>query len=195
MVFSPGLPLMCGVAGCGGPVCSKGLCRRHYDMARRNGAPVELSRQRLCAACHQWFEPKRSDQLYCSHRCRQRYLRLNRMDAERYPKNPRTKLFVAPVSAASVDGAPVVVEPFTDMQVFDRSDGLCAVCGGAIDVEVDVFDPDGLSSQWLVPVDMGGVPALSNRVPVHRRCKGGVSDGRKRKKVEEGRDSRAEKRR
>ena len=66
---------MCAVAGCANPVCAKGLCRSHYDRDRYSGSPLKPLRQRMCPQCHTWFDPKRSDQLFCSGRCRVAYKR------------------------------------------------------------------------------------------------------------------------
>ena len=44
----------------------RGLCRSHYDRDRYSGSPLKPLRQRMCPQCHTWFDPKRSDQLFCS---------------------------------------------------------------------------------------------------------------------------------
>ena len=147
---------MCAVAGCANPVCAKGLCRSHYDRDRYSGSPLKPLRQRMCPQCHTWFDPKRSDQLFCSGRCRVAYKRA-RDDDKSLPVKPETTMYVRPVDVSELESE-LVVESFTDSQVVEKCGGLCAKCHELVDVgssgadspmglEFPAVRPDG--QEWL----------------------------------------------
>lgn len=173
MVFSPGFQvndLMCMVAGCTNTVCAKGLCRSHYDRDRHSGSPLKPLRQRMCPQCHVWFDPKRSDQLFCSGRCRVAYKRARDRDGS-LPLKPVTTMYVKQVDRDDV-GPELVVEAFTDSQVVDKCGGLCAVCHEP--VVLNSGGDDGPAFIWKVPLEKSLQATLKNRLLVHKRCEGGT---------------------
>ena len=174
MVFSPGFQVnefMCAVAGCANPVCAKGLCRSHYDRDRYSGSPLKPLRQRMCPQCHTWLDPKRSDQLFCSGRCRVAYKRA-RDDDKSLPVKPETTMYVRPVDVSELESE-LVVESFTDSQVVEKCGGLCAKCHEPVDVGSS--GADGAAFVWKVPLEKSHSATLANRLLVHKRCEGGTS--------------------
>lgn len=162
---------MCAVAGCANPVCAKGLCRSHYDRDRYSGSPLKPLRQRMCPQCHTWFDPNRSDQLFCSGRCRVAYKRA-RDDDKSLPVKPETTMYVRPVDVSELESE-LVVESFTDSQVVEKCGGLCAKCHELVDVGSS--GADGAAFVWKVPLEKSHSATLANRLLVHKRCEGGTS--------------------
>ncbi len=171
MVFSPGFQVndrMCMVAGCHNVACARGLCRHHYNRDHYSGSPLKPVRQRMCPQCHKWFNPGRSDQLFCCGGCRVAYKRARDKGAV-LPLKPETTLFVKPVAEEDV-GPELVVEQFTDSQVVEKCGGLCAKCHKPVDVSDGGVD--GAAFVWRVPLEKSFSATLENRLLVHRRCVG-----------------------
>lgn len=176
MVFSPGFQVndaMCMVVGCDNPACAKGLCRHHYNRDYYSGSPFKPVRQRMCPQCHVWFDPCRTDKLFCSGRCRMAYKRARDRDGgDGLPLRSETTMFVKPVAAEALE-PDLVVEQFTDSQVVEKCGGLCAKCHEPVDVGSS--GADGAAFVWKVPLEKSHSATLANRLLVHKRCEGGTS--------------------
>lgn len=182
MVFASGVPVdaaavdggaVCMVSGCSRPVHARGLCRRHYDRNRLSGSPLRPLRQRLCPLCHEWFEPRRVDQVFCCANHRSLYFWRSEADPSRYPKGARPKLFELERDPLPPDEPDLVWESFTSGQVVERCRGVCQRCGTRVDL--DAVDGDGPAYAWRVPLDECHRATLDNRILVHRRCRDGMS--------------------
>jgi hypothetical protein len=160
------------------------MCRRHYDMVRLTGSAVRVERERLCPVCGRWFVLGRRDRIYDSDRCRKR--------AER-SKLPQSRGVKARLKSnrpvvrrgGKIHAVKPVVGLFTDADVWDFRKGVCAQCGGRVDLHGAPLSPDALASAWMLDLADGGSPELANRVLLHNRCVDGWERSRhggKRKK-------------
>lgn len=72
MVWASGVQVsgMCVIAGCGGEVVCKGLCRSHYNRQYYSGNARKLRMSRACLQCGRFFETERKDRKFCAARCR-----------------------------------------------------------------------------------------------------------------------------
>lgn len=173
--------------GCEREARANGLCRYHYDLVRRTGSAVKVALKRLCPECGNWFDMTRSDQKYCSARCR--------VHAMRHKDSLRAKGFkivdFANKPKPKNDSKPAVkpvAELFTDLDVWEARGGVCADCGEPVPRACGMFSPDAMASAWRLPLGRGGEPTLANRVLLHDRClkHWGCRHGGKRKKGQSG---------
>lgn len=167
MVFASGF--QCMIAGCGRPVHAKGLCRRHYDSLRNNGCVVRDRMSRACKACGVFFEASRADQAFCSHRCRMRWCRMQKRSPHRLDRTPNP-LRRSRYRVDREPAPPLVAEAFTLGDVWERSDGVCRLCGRPLDRTLPAWDKDAGVPDWIVSPDEGGPLTLENRIIVHRSC-------------------------
>ena len=174
----------CMVAGCLNDEVARGLCRYHYDQLRLHGRiDVNGCRVRLCLMCGTWMMVRRKSKMFCSQACRKRWQRLCK--AGKAPVREPLPIIVKPLpfdTAGEFDAAVADTEVFTDADVLAASGGVCLECGGV------VVGDGSLASGWRVPLEAGGRPVLSNRVPLHSWCKA-KWDGRSKR----GRDRKARK--
>ncbi|NMM93882.1 hypothetical protein [Bifidobacterium oedipodis] len=171
MVFASGVPVngVCVIGGCGEPEVAVGLCRRHYDLTRYYGMPFAPMMQRMCPWCHEWFAPGRVTRVYCSERCRVAYCRARKANPADYPLRPKTTLFSSRKEPVP-EKPPMRVESFTDGQVVEKCNGLCARCGRRVDLNASGVD--GPLFCWKVPLDVSREATLANRILVHVGCGG-----------------------
>ncbi|WP_375544709.1 HNH endonuclease [Brevibacterium luteolum] len=62
------------------------------------------------------------------------------------------------------------IERFDPLEVYERDDWLCGICGG--DVDPEVLHPDALSASLdhVIPLSNGGDHSRSNTVLAHLIC-------------------------
>lgn len=72
------------------------------------------------------------------------------------------------VRRALVNGADV--EPFTPLDVYERDDWTCGLCGAAILPELRFPDPGSVSLDHVVPLSRGGVHSPENSRAAHLHC-------------------------
>lgn len=158
--------MTCSVDGCAREVCSRGLCRKHYDMVRYHGRIVRpVQRKKLCFVCGSWMEVRGKDKDFCSARCRMRYMRLRRKGGV-LPTRGKNRVISSDEVFDRVVEEPVpMVAQFSNRDVLDASDGVCVECGNPIGPD------DVIGSGWLLPLEAGGLPVLANRVPLHSQCR------------------------
>ena len=175
----------CMVAGCLNDEVARGLCRYHYDQLRAHGRiDVNGCRARLCLMCGTWMMVRRKSKMFCSQACRKRWQRLK--EAGKAPVRDPLPIVVKPLPFDVSDGERMIEdsELFTDRDVLAASDGVCLECGKPVE------DDGSLASGWRVPLEAGGRPVLSNRVPLHVECKakwnGRPKRGRDRKASQQG---------
>ena len=185
MVFGGGVSDGCAVAGCDEPVVGRGLCRSHYDRARESGRPVKPVRSRVCLVCGRAFQLERLSKKFCSRACAQKFRRVReRNPFLRISDEPNPVIVSEPVTAVPVaDTGTDVAEDFTEADVWERSGGLCHVCG--LEASRDVDAGNAGTPSWIVQPKDGGSRALANRAVFHYRCLGKpVRSGRGRKRKE-----------
>lgn len=157
--------MTCSVGGCARVECARGLCRKHYDMVRYHGRIVKpVQKKKLCFMCGTYFDVGSQAKDFCSTACRMRYMRLKRKGMA--PRRGLNKVITAEdvFKPEQVEPEPVTL-PFSNVDVLEASDGMCMECYKRI-------EPSGpCASGWLLPLEAGGLPVLSNRVPLHVACK------------------------
>lgn len=167
MVFPPRVQAECLIPGCSKPVRAKGLCRSHYDRQRYSGHPVRDCVMRVCLFCRKRFKAGRSDQFFCSHRCRTAWWRERQRRGIPDSWNPTVK-HRREEPSAYVQSIPV--EFFTVDDVWAKSPGTCVLCGEPLDRSLPPWDDMAGVPDWLVSPEDGGDLTLQNRIIVHRAC-------------------------
>lgn len=172
--------MTCSVEGCTRDECSRGLCRKHYDMVRYHGRIVKpVQKKKLCFMCGTYFDVGNQPKDFCGAACRMRYMR-----AKRKGNAPRRGLNKVITAEDVFKPEPLEPEPvtmvFSNADVLAASDGVCVEC-------YKLIDRSGpCASGWLLPLEAGGEPVLANRVPLHIACKARwearTANGRARKK-------------
>lgn len=156
----------CLVPGCSSRAVARGLCKRHYDRSRVTGRPTKDVVLRECMACGQRFEAGRSDKVFCSGRCRMRWMRWRRREGI----EPGMPADVVAFNQPPVGGVPL--ESFTVGDVWAKSPGVCPLCGLPLDRSLPPWDAMAGVPDWIVPPEDGGALTLENRTIVHRSCWG-----------------------
>lgn len=189
MVFESGVSDECAVAGCGEPTVGRGLCRSHYDRSAYSGRPVNPVRSRVCLVCGRAFQLERLSKKFCSRACAQKFRRFRaRNPYMRISDEPNPVIVSEPVSAklpASLPGD--VVEDFTESDVWEKSDGVCFVCGSEASPDVDASNAG--TPSWIIQPKDGGSQTLANRAIFHYKCLGKPVRSCRGRKRKEGRET------
>lgn len=157
--------MICSVEGCAREECSRGLCRKHYDMVRYHGRIVKpTQKKKLCFMCGTYFDVGNRPKDFCGAACRMRYMRAKRKGNA--PRRGLNKVFTTEdvFDVPPEPEEPVIIQ-IPNSDVLAASDGLCAECYEPIDAGMPFV------SGWLRPLEAGGEPVLENRVPLHVSCK------------------------
>lgn len=162
---------LCVVDGCGREAISRGLCRSHYDRLRYSGRTVKQRMSRACLNCGRFFETDRKDRLFCCQPCRDRFRYRRRTCTEKPRREPTPLRSVDWESGGAADGVVSPPSSFYSMRdVWARCDGVCAVCGGDVDLSVSALSDAACVLVWRLPPSSGGVSDITNRLIVHRGC-------------------------
>lgn len=127
-----------------------------YNRERRE----RYSRQRNnCELCGQFFHGRGK---YCPHGCRDKARRMRRREAK---DRRRARLKEA------------TVEEFGRIEIYQRDNWQCQICGDKVDVDADPEGTDYPSLDHIVPISQGGEHSRRNVQLTHRSCNTDKADG------------------
>lgn len=118
----------------------------------RGGWQVEI---RKCEWCAELFVNNRDAQLTCSTECAEK-----RRHSRDINKAHRRREHIKAVT----------VEPVKVMQVYERDNWMCGLCGEPIDQELKWPHPKSVSLDHIVPISKGGAHSMGNTQASHLGC-------------------------
>lgn len=154
----------CSVEGCDRQATRKGMCDKHYHRQKKYGDVNYTERMvgnkgRLCACGNGKIETLDM--------CRKCYIKYMRDNPEKY-RFKETQRRQSRVRRARERNAPS--EPYTTEQVFNKTNGICGICGKKIRLGLDVGNPKRLTIDHIIPLSKGGTDYFDNVQPAHSIC-------------------------
>lgn len=158
----------CSIEGCDKPVHSKGMCLVHYQKQRKYGNPLEVRQQESSEFCTDCGKKIKSSSLG---RCRKCYYKYKVSTDEEYAhkmnqRNHRRRTAILGVKS----------EKYTKTDVFEKTNGVCHICGEVIDMTIKSPNKRSFSIDHVIPVSLGGDDILENVMPAHRGCNSSKSN-------------------
>lgn len=158
---------VCKANGCGKKPKSKGYCRNHYSLYLKYGVPEKVGEERkknsslkgqpckhcgqkpitkrdFCDTCYRKYMKQTSPTYYAMHK-------RNRMRRKNYKDS-------------------VISEPYSKQQVWDKSSGVCGICGLNIPENAESKSPLFFTVDHIVPLSKGGNDVLDNLQAAHFLC-------------------------
>lgn len=155
-------PKKCSVEGCEGESRSNGFCSKHYQRVRRNNTidrvDVNPLKGQLCKHCGSGIVVKKDFCHSCYHKHMQKaspnynlQRRKHKLTRERREKQAES-------------------EPYTNQDVWNKSSGLCGICGLRVGLQTDSKNPISFTVDHIIPLAKGGSDTLNNVQAAHRLC-------------------------
>lgn len=138
----------------------QGACRpcinaRAVDRRKANPAPRKAHTPFDCAHCGMRFMGNKKQVKYCSRTC---------ADADRNRANWKY------LTARRARLRDAFVESFDRLEIFERDEWMCGICGCAIDPSVEWPDPQSASLDHILPIARGGTHSRANAQASHLTC-------------------------
>lgn len=130
--------------------CPDSWCRQlAYQKRKREGkSRLVVPHKVTCDDCGNEFVGKHPSARWCSKKCANRHWGRVRSRQRRRPTRAK----------------------YTDLQVFERDNWTCHICGGPVDPDLDRLHEMGATIDHITPISKGGVDELDNVALAHWSC-------------------------
>ncbi len=154
----------CSVEGCDLQAIKKGMCDKHYHRFIKHGDVNHVERmignKGLPCACG-------NGKIENLDMCKKCYIKHMRENPDKY-KYKETQRRNSRIRRARKRSAPS--EPYTTEQVYEKTNGICGICGEKIHLGLEVNDLKRLTVDHIIPLSKGGTDYFDNVQPAHSIC-------------------------
>lgn len=150
----------CSIEGCENPLLARGLCQRHYNQTekvknkQKEYSKTEKGRATKRRKQKKWLATEAGRFARDKYRKSEKGLEKNRQMSH------KRRLRVETLSSDS----------FTSLDVFQRDNWICCLCGEEIDKKLKFPHPRAATLEHLTPLSRGGTHTLENVSCAHFSC-------------------------
>lgn len=138
-----------------GSLCKQCCADRTARWRQRNPYAPKAWNPCVCAGCGSPFLGNSKQKKYCSRECRSAF---KNRDNWKHMNNRRARIRA------------VWVESFDRLEIFDRDEWQCGLCGEQVDPTARHPDPLSASLDHVVPISLGGQHSRANAQCAHLGC-------------------------
>lgn len=154
----------CSVEGCDLQAVKKGMCDKHYHRFKKYGdvnitARMIGNKGQPCSCGEGLIKT-----LDMCKKCYRKHMR----DNEDIYKFKETQRRNSRIRRARKRKAPS--ENYTTQEVYNKTNGVCGICGERIILGAKVNDPMRLTVDHIIPLSLGGTDYFNNVQPAHSIC-------------------------
>jgi hypothetical protein len=155
---------VCSVDGCKTQAVKKGMCDKHYHRFKKYGdvnitARMIGNKGQPCSCGEGLIKT-----LDMCKKCYRKHMR----DNEDIYKFKETQRRNSRIRRARKRKTPS--ENYTTQEVYNKTSGVCGICGERIILGVKVNDPMRLTVDHIIPLSLGGTDYFDNVQPAHSIC-------------------------
>lgn len=144
---------------CGGKAGGRMVAERNRKRGlaprRKRDRPAWQMEIRKCEWCEELFFNNRMQQLTCSTECAKK-----RRHSRDINKAHKRREYIKSVT----------IEPVKVMQVYERDNWTCGICGDPIDPSLKWPNPKSVSLDHIIPISKGGEHSMKNTRASHLGC-------------------------
>lgn len=129
--------------------------KRGLASRRKRDRPARQMEIRKCEWCEELFFNNHMQQLTCSTECSQK-----RRHSRDINKAHKRREYIKSVT----------IEPVKVMQVYERDNWTCGICGDPIDPSLKWPNPKSVSLDHIIPISRGGEHSMKNTRASHLGC-------------------------